>query len=157
MRIRATACATLLLALCAASAHAEIVVDNPWVREVPPVSDHSAAYMHLHNHGDSERRLVAVEADGFDAVEIHETVERDGVARMKHREAVVIPPHGQAILQPGGYHLMLMRRSREAPVAGDEIGLELEFADGERIAVTATVVQHAPGRDDHGGASDHQH
>ena len=157
MRIRVTACATLLLALSAGSAHAEIVVDKPWVREVPPVSEHSAAYMYLHNHGASERRLVAAEADGFGAVEIHETVEREGVARMKHREAVVIPPHGEAMLQPGGYHLMLMRRSREAPVAGDEIGLELEFADGERIAVTATVVRHAPGGDDHGEAHEHGH
>ncbi len=145
------------LGLLVTGAQAEVLVESAWVREVPPVSEHSAAYMRLVNTGEQERRLVAAETSGFSRVEIHESIERDGVARMEHRDAIVIPAGGEAILQPAGYHLMLMRRTGEAPRAGDDIQLELVFADGERMTVMAEVSRHGPDGEAGEHHRDHDH
>ena len=40
----------------------KIMIHNPWVRAVPPVSETSAAYMMLMNHGDKDDQLLSVKA-----------------------------------------------------------------------------------------------
>lgn len=142
--------ACLLLAVTS-DAFADVRVENAWARLVPPVSEHSAAYMRLVNDGDAERRVVAAATDRFQRVEIHESVDRDGVARMEHRDAIVIPPGGTAVLAPGGYHLMLMRRAGEPLQEGEIVSLELELDDGSTLPVQVEVRRR--GQDGHGGAA----
>ena len=48
-----------------------IMVHNPWVRAVPPVSKTSAAYMILMNHGDKDDQLLSVKSSIAKVVEIH--------------------------------------------------------------------------------------
>jgi copper(I)-binding protein len=69
---------------------------------------------------------------------------------------IPVGAHGGRLLQPGGYHVMLMSLDRElAP--GDEIELTLTFSDGTTEAVTAPVKEfteeeghyHAPGTGEH--------
>ena len=40
----------------------KMMVHNPWVRSVPPVSETSAAYMMLMNHGDKDDQLLSVKS-----------------------------------------------------------------------------------------------
>ena len=48
-----------------------IMVHNPWVGAVPPVSETSAAYMMLMNHGDKDDQLLSVKSSIAKVVEIH--------------------------------------------------------------------------------------
>jgi periplasmic copper chaperone A len=136
------------------AAGAELVVHGPWVREMPPVAEHAAAYMRIENASHAERVLVRVESPQFARVELHETILEGGTMRMRHRENLRIPTHGSVALAPGGYHLMLMSRRGEPLVAGDHVVLELHFADDHVEEVVAEVRRSAPDAHHHG---DHRH
>lgn len=128
----------LALALLAPAAHAGITVEDPWIAEAPPTAMALAAFMTLENDGDAERRLIRADAPGFDRVELHRSVEVDGVHQMKRQDAIRIPANGSTTLQPGGYHVMLI--GVQTPKrAGDEVPLTLVFDDGEEMTVTVPV------------------
>ncbi|MDP6552540.1 MAG: copper chaperone PCu(A)C [Arenicellales bacterium] len=146
----------LAMVICMAGAAAwaaTLEVQAPMVRMVPPGQSVSAAFMVLHNHGMSERSLVAAHSDVADAVELHNHIMEDGMMKMRRLDAIAIPGHGQAVLQPGGFHIMLIGLSRSLEM-GEQVLIELEFADGERLAVDA-VVQMAGVGQDHSDHSSH--
>ncbi len=128
----------LSLALLAPVAHAEITVEDPWIAEAPPTAMALASFMTLENGDDADRKLVRAEAPGFDRVELHRSVEVDGVHQMKRQDAIRIPANGSATLEPGGYHVMLIG-VQEPMSAGDEVPLTLVFDEGEEITVTVPV------------------
>ena len=70
----------------------------------------------------------------FEAVEIHESMLEDGVARMRRISELVIPAHATVTLQSGGLHLMLMR----ANLAGDAVSLQ--FFTGETLALNVDTL-----------------
>ena len=117
---------------------AQMQVHDPMVRMVPPGQPISAAFMILHNHGMEEKILVKVHSDLASAVELHNHIMADGMMKMRRIDSVVIPGHSQVELKPGGLHIMLIGLSRNLQV-GEQVSIELEFADSERLAVTAPV------------------
>lgn len=145
--------AALLLGL-AAPAAAEVDVNDPWVRAAPPTAKMLAGYAVLANDGEADRQVVAAESPAFEKIELHRTEEEDGVARMVEQERLTIPAGGELSLEPGSYHLMLMR-PHEAVESGDEVAITLEFADGETREVTFPVRRQGGGHS-HGGQH-HQH
>jgi periplasmic copper chaperone A len=142
----------LLFALGVGPVLADLRVEQPWVRAMPAVSMHTAAYLRIINDGDAPRALLAAEVAGYARVELHETVDQDGVARMLRRERLLVPARGVLLLRPGGKHVMLMDREREAPVDGDRLDLVLVFDQAERIRVEAPVLLRGP--DGQGGHDD---
>lgn len=117
-----------LASVCSA-ASAEVVVASAWVRAAPPGAAMLAGYVTLRNDADAAARVVAAESDAFEAVEMHRTEEVDGVSRMREVQAIEVPAHGEAVLAPGGLHLMLMRP--RAPLAeGDSVAIRFRLADG---------------------------
>lgn len=143
-----TVAALATMATSPLAADSDLVIHDPWVREMPPVADNSAGYMRIENPSDTDRSLVDVESDLFERLEIHESVEEDGTMRMEHREALLIPAGGEAALEPGGYHVMLMNRHDEPLEEGDEVTLTLIFADGHIKEVVAPVLRHGPDGED---------
>ncbi|MEX0731048.1 MAG: copper chaperone PCu(A)C [Aquisalimonadaceae bacterium] len=142
----------LLLSVSTVPAQAgQLSVTAPWVREVPPVSRHSAGYMTVVNAGAQSRELVAVHSPLFGSAELHESMEERGMARMQHVAKIVIPAGGEVSLEPGGYHVMLMNRNVDQLASGDSVPLMLRFDDGTEIEVTAPVRRDAPD----GGAHHH--
>ncbi len=130
-----------LVAAC--SAGQELTARDAWIRLSPPGSN-AAAFLTLENHGTTLRRVTTAEsADGF-AVELHETVERDGVARMGKLDGLEIPGGQSVTLKPRGIHLMLLRPPtfRE----GQMVRLWLTLDDGTRLPVEAQVRRKAPAR-----------
>lgn len=140
-RLPAGATAALLVAallwLTACSPSPDLVARDAWIRAVPPGASATAGYLVLENHGDRERRLTAVTADGIPRVEIHETTMRDGVMRMRPLDAIPIPAGEAVTLAPGGRHLMLFADT--PPAAGTTVALQLRFADGTVLAIDAPV------------------
>lgn len=114
-----------------------IVVDDPWIRAVPPSASATAGYFVLANGSGEDRVLEAVTVAGIPRVEIHETTMTDGVMRMRRLDSVTIPAGQTAVFAPGGRHLMLF--ADPLPAAGSTVTVELAFADGRALAFEAPV------------------
>ena len=127
-------------------------IHAPMVRMVPPGQSVSAAFMILHNHVIKERSIVAAYSDVAAAVELHNHIMEDGMMKMRRVDAIVIPGHGEVVLQPGGSHIMLIGLTRSLEM-GEKVAIELEFADGERLSFEAPV-QMAPGGHDQANHGD---
>ena len=121
-------------------------IHAPTVRMVPPGQSVSAAFMILHNHGMKDRSVVAAYSDVADVVELHNHITEDGMMKMRRVDAIVVPGHGEVVLQPGGFHMMLIGLTRSLEM-GEKVAIELEFADGKRLSFEAPV-QMAPGGHD---------
>ena len=125
----------------------KIMVHNPWVRAVPPVSETSAAYMILMNHGDKDDQLLSVKSSIAKVVEIHNVKKEDGVMKMFPVKFVKIPAGKNQELKPGGYHLMLMKLTKTLKV-GQEIEFILHFKHSGMVKVIAPVKEGEPMKHD---------
>ena len=89
------------------SATAPLVVENARMR-VPLESNRmSAAYATIVNASDEELTIVAATSASIEAIEFHETLTTDGIAKMVKLDDPVIAATESLVLQPGGKHLML--------------------------------------------------
>jgi hypothetical protein len=127
-----------------------LVVESPWARE--SVTRTGAAYFTVRNGGDADDRLIGVASEVADRAELHSSTMQDGVMRMRPVEAVEVPAHGAAALEPGGLHVMLI--GLKSPLQeGGSFALTLTFANAGEVEVVATIEDIA-----HGGAGhDHDH
>ena len=132
----------------------KITVVDAAVRAAPLEGGNSAAFMTVLNGLDKPVRLTGITGDLAAAVELHETINDNGIMKMEPRpDGFEIPAGGSVELAPGGKHVMIMGLVKPL-VAGDTINLTLKFDTGEQIAVKAPVVDVAatmPGMDANGG------
>ncbi|WP_066185050.1 MULTISPECIES: copper chaperone PCu(A)C [unclassified Guyparkeria] len=153
--LKALMFAAALLAGAAVQA-AELQVSEPWVALAPPGAHATAGFMELHNPGDEPVDLVAADADGFDAVELHRSVNENGMHRMIEQERITVPAGGSVRLAPGGYHVMLIGIQREL-AEGENVTLELTLADGSRQTVDAPVTPRGQAMGSHDSGHGHEH
>ena len=124
----------------------DLAVTDAWVRAavVPeemtaPVN--SAAYLTIENRGNGPDRLVGASFEGAQRVELHESfVDEQGIASMRPVDSVELAPGGEARLEPGGLHLMLMGLGAPLSV-GDSVSTVLQFEVSGRLTVSAVVRQ----------------
>ncbi len=121
-------------------AESNITVTDAWVREVPPASSVTAAYLKIENKGDDGDKLTGVSTDVSGIAEIHvTTVDDKGVAKMEMQKEIDIPEGEVVELKPGGTHIMLI--DLKEPVAGkDKIEIDLTFEKAGEIKVEAKVM-----------------
>ena len=111
-----------------------------------------AVYMTLTNHGATPDRLLGASTQAAASAEVHESLEKDGVATMRPVESLEIPAGGSVQLKPGGYHIMLM--GLKAPLKkGDMIMLQLKFEHAGMVDVMANVGDVAEGHSHTEGSS----
>jgi copper(I)-binding protein len=129
-----------------------ITAINPWVRvaivpegsdapDAPPVN--SAGYLVLTNGTDAADALVSVETTIADTAEIHSVTMDDGIMRMRPVDSMAVPAGGQATLEPGGYHIMLIG-IHKALAEGDTVALRLHLRSGAVVEVAAPVRMGPP-------------
>jgi periplasmic copper chaperone A len=128
----------LPLLLAAATLHAELVVEDAWVRGLPPGVDNASAYMTLTNTGSEEVVLTGATSPIAGTVTLHGTMNHGGMLHMTHLESVAIPAGSALKLESGGTHLMLMEL-KQTPMPGTEVELTLQFADGTTEALQLPV------------------
>ncbi|MDY0011888.1 MAG: copper chaperone PCu(A)C [Rhodocyclaceae bacterium] len=129
----------LVFALPAAAGEADAIqVESPHVRLMPAAATNSAAFMLLRNGASAQARLVAVASPVAERVELHDHLRDGDVMRMRRVDSVPIAANGQALLQPGGLHVMLIGLKRPLK-DGEAVPLDLEFADGSHKRVSAPV------------------
>lgn len=103
-----------------------------------------AVYLTIRNSGDAADTLLAGSTDAAQTVEIHSMEIKDGVMSMTELEnGLEIPAGGEAVLEPGGYHVMLINLNRDLN-PGSAFDLTLTFADAGDVTVTVTVQTEAP-------------
>ncbi len=141
MRWRHPVFVCLILAptlVAAASEAAGVSVRDAWGREAPPGMTMMAGYMELRNNTSQPQVLVAASSSDFEAVTIHRTIVKNGMAGMVHASQIKLTPNASFIFTPGGYHLMLMSPKRTLR-AGDRVDINLEFRSGLRLPVSFEV------------------
>ena len=135
--IRALLFAALLaLTACAPKESPPLVATGVEITAARPGMAMRAGYMTLENNGSEPVRITHVTSPQFGAVEIHETIIEDDIARMRELDALEIAPGETARLERGGKHLMLMRPSPQAADAS-EFTLNLYAGDELLLSVIA--------------------
>lgn len=143
----------LPLALMAASTQAcDLQIDQGWVRSAPPGASVLAGYGVLRNHGAQPIAVSSISSAQFGAIEIHESSEQDGVARMRRIDRLEIPANGEVRLEPSGKHLMLMQPKAEL-VVGSKV--ELLVADCDPALRVELPVREGPAEAEH--SHEHHH
>jgi copper(I)-binding protein len=119
----------LIVALIAAGvAHAQIMIDQPWVRGTVAAQKSTGVFMRLTS--DKPVSLVAAASPAAKIVEIHEMRIENNVMKMKAVPKVDIVPGKVTELKPGSYHVMLIELAK--PLSkGDSVPLTLEFKDAD--------------------------
>ena len=137
------ALAALLLGAAPATADSatSITVKQPWVRASVGISGPTAAFMTIANGGSQADRLLKVQTDAADRVELHRTVMKNGMAMMMKQDGIAVPAGGSVTLKPGDFHVMIMKLKRPI-VKGTVLRLVLTFEKAGDIAVDAKVLGH---------------
>ena len=139
---RLAICLPIVFALLSHSACSkqEFTVSDAWIPVPPPHVAVVAGYMTLTNGTDQERTLVGVVGEGFERIEMHQTIldPDTGLARMVKLNDVGIAPGESVPFTPGGHHLMLINPSKSL-MEGDTAELELRFTDGTALRVDFDV------------------
>jgi copper(I)-binding protein/cytochrome oxidase Cu insertion factor (SCO1/SenC/PrrC family) len=115
-----------------------VAIMNAWVREAHAGATMNAGYMTLVNVGPEEVKLVKVESEAFESIEVHEMVSVDGLMEMREVTDMVIPANGNIQFEPGGKHLMLMG-PREQLATGQMVNMTLTFSSGKQQTVSVQV------------------
>lgn len=136
------ACCSLLL-VCALPGWAEVVIEDAWVRAVPPVSKTSAAYFRLRNTGPQSRFLTGATAEIARAAEMHDMAAgKDGLRSMKRLERIEVAADAEVVFAPGGKHLMLFGLEA-VPPPGEQVDICLSFERGEPLCASFEVRREA--------------
>ena len=115
-----------------------IIVTDAWIKNLPPTVPMRAGYMKLENSSTRSLSIVAVESDIFMHVDIHETVEKNGMMSMQPLSPLPIPAGTTVELAPGGIHLMMMQ-PKETLKPGDQVSITLQFDDDSSQTLQMTV------------------
>lgn len=129
----------------------DLVVEDPWARELPPVSETGAAWFRVVNHGGADR-IVSVQSPVAERAELHTHEMEDGIAKMRYLPSVEVPTQSDIAFEPGTRHVMLIGLE-EPLVAGESFPLTLQFENAGAIEVRVQVV--ASEVTVHGGQSGH--
>lgn len=119
-----------------------ITVTEAWVRPTLGTLKVTAGYLTITNSGASDDALLSVTAPGIGRIEMHASVESDGVVSMRRQETIAIAAGGTVVLAPGGRHLMLMGAT--GLTTGAAVPLTLTFAHHAPITIEAPVRMTTP-------------
>lgn len=132
-------------------------VHDAYARTSTAMSQSGAAFMVLHNHGDTDCHIAGARSDIAARTELHTHREdAQGVMRMIHvEEGFALPADGEVILERGGHHVMFLGLSRTL-AQGDVVDMTFVFADGAEKTV-AVVVDLERQPEGHGHSHGHTH
>ena len=134
--------AGLLSASVSADNGGGLVIEDAWIRSLPPTQKVTAAYLSVTNPAPVPVTITGGTADLAAEVQIHATREIDGYMRMERLQQIELPPGGSARLEPGGVHLMLMQLQR-MPAVGERLRLCLTLSSGQSACTEAEVKKSA--------------
>ncbi|SMN00084.1 Copper metallochaperone, bacterial analog of Cox17 protein [uncultured Candidatus Thioglobus sp.] len=120
------------------NANANIIVMDAWIRSAPPNTPVLGLFMHIGNHTDNEVKLLSASANNYKRVELHRTIEQDGMMKMHQQTFMPIPAQGMLQLEPGSWHIMMIKPNR-VPNIGESVMVTLKFDNGTMQNIRAVV------------------
>lgn len=127
----------LIAAACSGSGDG-VTVEDAWGRPSPSATENAAFYMTLVGGAETDS-LTTASSDACSMTELHETSMNDGQMSMAPVEdGIEVPADSTVMLEPGGLHVMCMGVV-EPLEAGDSVDVQLGFASGETVTVSADI------------------
>ena len=123
----------------------ELTFIESYIPESPPGAQVMAGFMTIQNSSKQLIEITSVTSPEFHSVEMHLSKEVDGIAKMLQQEKLTIPANGNLVLQPGSYHLMLMK-PRTRLLDGATVGLVFKLSSGESLSHTVKVKKKSPNK-----------
>lgn len=121
-----------------AGAADQVSVQDPYVRLAPPNAPATGAFMVIKNNGDKDVKVLKADNPVSRVTELHTHLNEGGVMKMRPVPSIEIKAKGEAVLKPGGLHVMLI--DLKAPMKeGDIVPITLNFDDGSSKQVDAKV------------------
>lgn len=122
-----------------AMAGSEITIEDPYARAAGATAIAGAAFFVIHNTGDEADRLIAVESDAAQRVELHTHIAEGDVMRMVEvTEGFEVPAGGMHMLKRGSDHVMFMGLT--GPMEqGATVNVTLVFEKSGRIELAIPV------------------
>ncbi len=142
-----------------------MIIDHPWARPSIGTVKNGAAYFVLDNLSDTDDRLVSIKTDIAARAEIHETVMKDGYAKMAAIQGgLAVPKNSKVALAPRGKHVMLFGLKQKLE-DGQSFPMTLVFEKSGEVAVVVKIetpkdAGEAVDHSKHGGGGkkmDHSH
>lgn len=128
----------LIVLLLAACSKQSLSINDAYVRAPVADRDVTAAFMTIVNDSETDNALLTASSPAAEKVELHQHTHSDGMMRMRQVERIEIPAQASAVLEPGGYHMMLTGIKPELREQ-ESIDIDLNFANGETVKVAAEV------------------
>jgi copper(I)-binding protein len=123
-----------------ATAGAGVDIYDAMARPAPLAGGTGAVYFMLHNGGTTPMKWMGADSPAAGAVEIHTTIDDNGVIRMRQITDGIELAAGESIeLAPGAMHLMLVDLA-EPLAEGDTIAVTLHFEDADDLTFSVPVV-----------------
>ncbi|RDH84864.1 MAG: hypothetical protein DIZ80_05205 [endosymbiont of Galathealinum brachiosum] len=111
---------------------------NARIPEAPPGAGVMAGYMEISNTTSKNIDIISVNSQSFKMVEMHQSKEVDGFAKMLPQKKLSIPANGKLILKSGSYHLMLIKPEKWFK-HGDLIKLNFTLSNDTKISLDVNI------------------
>ena len=105
--------AALLVFSSGVYAAGKLEIKDAWIRMAPSGSMMLVGYAQLRNTGDEPVTITSADSRDFRNVSLHESVEENGVAKMRPLGKFSLAPGESVTFAPGGKHFMLMQPAHE--------------------------------------------
>jgi len=112
-------------------------VTSAWARPADSGAT-GGAYLTIVNADSVAVELVGASSPVATSVEVHESMQHDGMSHMMPRTSLPIGARDSVVMAPGGLHVMLNHLLRPL-VAGDSVPLTLRFSNGDSVQVRVPV------------------
>jgi periplasmic copper chaperone A len=123
---------------------ADLAVSKAWIRRAPPKAMMQAGFVTLSNTSKDQAITIGkIKSVDFGLIELHTTIEVDGVARMKQIDPVTIAPGQSHVFKPGRDHFMLMRPTRVLQL-NDVVKIKLTLCKKHRQTIEFKVLDAEP-------------
>jgi len=123
-----------------AGAADNVSVHDAYVRLAPPNAPATGAFMVIKNNGNKDVKVLKADNPVSRVTELHTHLNDGGVMRMRPVPGIDIKAKGEAVLKPGGLHVMMI--DLKAPMKeGDVVPMTLTFDDGSTKQVDAKVIR----------------
>ncbi len=143
MRAIRTALFALAFVATPLFAAGKLSVQHAWIRSAPPSALMLAGYATLRNDGDAPLTVSGADSADFADVQLHQSLQENGVERMRPTGKIEIAPGQSVEFAPGGKHFMLMDARRDLK-AGDSVKLHIATRSGPGADADFPVRDAAP-------------
>ena len=126
--------------MSSAAISGSIMIEDAYARSGGALARAGAAFMTIHNHTDTDDRLISVSSNAAKFVQLHTHIKSDdGVMKMRHvQNGFLVPANGMHMLSRGKDHIMFMGLT-ESWEQGQSIPLTLVFEHAGELDIMVKV------------------